>query len=272
MYYRFIIGALLATIFIAGRGMVSGQQSSVSSQADDEAAIAIYRAFYYDPLVDSALTQVSVVNGVATLTGTVPTVGSRRIAEAVARSTPGVTSVVNELVVGHSQGQYSDEEIYRNVRRAFNSDPQLDGSKLAVGVLNGRVHLAGPVPNVFMRAKAANLVGEVPGVVGVENAITVPQGANLYDNADTPPGDFYGYGKKNVRDDTLQERVEKRLRESNTVDARDVRVEMKDGVATLTGTVATDAERAAAEHQAYAAGATDIVDLLQLRPQVAAQP
>ena len=181
--------------------------------------------------------------------------------------------MVNELVVGHSQGQYSDEEIYRNIaRRAFNSDPQLDGSKLAVGVLNGRVHLAGPVPNVFMRAKAANLAGEVPGVVGVENAITVPQGANLYDNADTPPGDFYGYGKKmfamtRCRNGSKSGCEKAILSTQGTCGWR-----MKDGVATLTGTVATDAERAAAEHQAYAAGATDIVDLLQLRPQVAAQP
>src|SRR5512146_833557 len=66
---------------------------------DEALALDIYRRFYYDKRVTSATTDVTVNNGVATLTGSVPTLEARQAAEAIARSVPGVTRIIDQLEV-----------------------------------------------------------------------------------------------------------------------------------------------------------------------------
>jgi len=168
----------------------TGSSASFAPTKDELTAIAVYRAFYYDPRIVSAYTDVNVTNGVATLTGTVPNDEARQVAEDIALKTPGVTQVVNRLEVVLPQPAHPDDEIYRNVRHAIETDPQVKRYDVKVGVLNGTVYLAGPVDTVFARAKIANLAGAVPGVVQVANALTVPEGTHLY-NHDQLAGGVY---------------------------------------------------------------------------------
>lgn len=142
--------------------------------ADETAALAIYRAYFEDPRVVSAFTMVNVTNGVATLSGSVQDQPAKVIAEEIAGHTVGVTRVINNLEVIPPSPAHPDEEIYSNIRHAIATDPQVNHSNIQVGVVGGRVFLAGPVTSVYARAKIANLAAAVPGVVSVENGLTVP--------------------------------------------------------------------------------------------------
>jgi osmotically-inducible protein OsmY len=66
---------------------------------DAEIETDIENAFRRSIIIDEKKVNVSVVNGVATLTGTVPTYQAKRVAGDIARYTAGVTDVINNLVV-----------------------------------------------------------------------------------------------------------------------------------------------------------------------------
>jgi osmotically-inducible protein OsmY len=66
---------------------------------DAEIETDIENAFRRSIIIDEKKVNVSVVNGVATLTGTVPTYQAKRVAGDIARYTAGVTDVINDLVV-----------------------------------------------------------------------------------------------------------------------------------------------------------------------------
>jgi osmotically-inducible protein OsmY len=235
---------------------------------DQKLGLTIYRAFYADPRIGSAFTQVQVTNGVATLSGSVHSEAARQAAGEVAAKTPGVVRVINSLEI-KPHLEHSDEKIYRNVRHAVGTDPQVNCFNIQVGVVNGRVYLAGPVATVFARSKIANLAAAVPGVTGVANALSVPQGYHLYDR--WPPGGFYPHTKC-PSDKHLRKQITQELLTSPYLDARQIQIEVKDRVATLSGTVGSEAERDVAVHQAYQSGARLVEDALAvLPPMVAAQ-
>lgn len=263
---------LIISMVLLGSAWVQGQTSLVApapvvpsvpitvapaarpSATDDAIAIEILRAFYYDPRVPSAFTHVDVANGVATLSGSVPTNQARQAADDLAARTPGVSRVIDKLEIAPLEPAHPDEEIYRNVRHVLGADPQVNRYLFQVGVVHGRVYLAGSVDTVYARAKAANLAAEVPGVTGVENALDVPRGG--------------GYPDKTLcrSDDQLRRDIAQRLAASDMVDYEGINVYVHDGTATLTGLVANDAERNAAVHNAYAAGARFVRDGLTLLP------
>ena len=66
---------------------------------DAEIETDIENAFRRSIIIDENKVNVSVVNGLATLTGTVPTYHAKRVAGDIARYTAGVTDVINDLVV-----------------------------------------------------------------------------------------------------------------------------------------------------------------------------
>jgi osmotically-inducible protein OsmY len=227
--------------------------------ADEAASLAIYRAFYEDPRVVSALTEVNVTNGVATLSGSVQDKTARAVAEGIASRTPGVTRVINNLAVVIPKPAHPDDQIYNNIRHAIATDPQVNRYHILVGVISGRVFLAGPVDTVFARAKIANLAAAVPGVSSVENGLTVPERSSLYDSY----GNTYPRGKQ-PSDEQVKKDIESQMAASPLVEPNNVDLKVKHGVATLTGTVNSEHERDALIHDAYMGGAKEVRDNMQV--------
>ncbi|HWE61821.1 MAG TPA: BON domain-containing protein [Chloroflexota bacterium] len=60
---------------------------------------AIERRLLEDPRTRNAIIDVACLAGQVTLSGTVPTPAVKAAAEEIARSVPGVTLVINELIV-----------------------------------------------------------------------------------------------------------------------------------------------------------------------------
>ena len=108
-------------------------------------------------------------------------------------------------------------------------DPDVDASAIMVEDTDGDVVLSGSVPSYPQYVQAAAVARRVPGVGYVHNRLEVA----------LPPGDH--------RDDpTLAAMANDALTLGHTV-AEGVEATAKDGVVTLTGTVRSGAERAAAE-------------------------
>jgi len=115
---------------------------------------------------------VSVVNGVVTLAGTVGTYAEKSDAADDAWTAPGVVDVVNNITVVPPYTR-TDADIAAGVRNALNSDPSIDASNVNVSVVNGTVYLRGTVPTYYHVQQAGNDAWGVAGVLNVVNELGV---------------------------------------------------------------------------------------------------
>lgn len=116
--------------------------------------------------------QVTVVNGVVTLSGKVGSYAEKFDAADDAWTAPGVVDVVNNITVVPPHVR-SDAEIAADVRNALQTDPAIDATNVHVTVINGTVYLRGSVPTYYQVQQASNDAWGVPGVVNVINELTV---------------------------------------------------------------------------------------------------
>jgi osmotically-inducible protein OsmY len=183
---------------------------------------------------------VSVKKGVVTLSGEIETLSKKWAAEEAALRVRGVKAVANELEVRlPNVAERTDEEIAQAVVRALTWDVDVPASEIQVIVSNGWVTLKGTVEVLFQRVAALRAVRHLTGVRGVSNLLEVRQ--------PTPaPAD-------------VKQRIERALVRNAEVDAKGVRVEVRDHTAILRGIVRSDAERRAAAGSAGSApGITEV--------------
>lgn len=115
---------------------------------------------------------VSVVNGVVTLTGTVGTYAEKSDAADDAWRAPGVVDVVDGITVLPPFTR-SDTDIAADIRQAIARDPAIDPNNVTVSVVNGTVYLRGTVPTYYQVQQAANDAWGVTGVLSVVNELGV---------------------------------------------------------------------------------------------------
>jgi osmotically-inducible protein OsmY len=211
------------------------RKASFADRDDEELQQAVKDAFLYDPRVLSFRPEVSVADGVVTLSGTVRDLAAKRAAEADARNVVGVWRVKNRIKVRPLD--VDDDGIEARLADVFFEDPLLTRWDITIDSMLGVVTLTGTVNTPFEKNRAERLAARVSGVVEVINRLE-------HQYRWTPRPDW------EIRAD-----IEDHLWWSPFVDADDVRVEVDAGVATLSGEVATWGERRAAERNAFEAGA-----------------
>jgi osmotically-inducible protein OsmY len=189
----------------------------------------IRQELIWDDRVDDLDIEVSVVNGVATLTGTVPNYTQRSLAAMDAWKIDGVKNVTNLLDVTYPTTVTvpTDAEIKGNAESTLIWNSTVDSTDIDVSVTNGTVTLEGSVPTYWQHRLAEDLVAGLTGVVMVENHLTV-----------VPTEDF--------EDEVIAQDVEDALERNLYVVAENITVEVSDGTVTLTGTVPTYNARAEA--------------------------
>jgi len=185
--------------------------------------------------------QISTLDGVVTLTGTVPNLLAEREVLRIARSTRGVRSVIDELSVVPEER--SDAAIAADVRKALSSDVATSTYDLDEQVHQGVVRLTGTVNSWAERWLASDVVRGVRGVVGIE--------------------DYTDVTGKARTDEQIREDLESRLRNDAWVDDILIDVEVHDGSVTLSGAVGSAEEKMLAANDALLVGAKD-VDVDQL--------
>ena len=213
--------------------------------SDQEIAKAIEQAFVYDPRVSSFDIHAEVTDGVATLSGVVGSLKAKNAAEEDAESTVGVWRVKNYLRV-RPAARPTDEIVAQRVEQAFSRDPYLNPREIAISVRNGKVYLYGTVESSFEKAHAEELASNVKGAAEIKNNLRA-------------------YETWRWKTDwEIKEDIENELFWSPFVDSNEVHVSVKDGIATLTGTVESWRERGAAADNAYDGGAREVHNHLRV--------
>ncbi|MDR4468982.1 MAG: BON domain-containing protein [Nitrospira sp.] len=221
------------------------QRASYPDPTDDEIARAVKDAFSQDPRLRSFTPRVEVRTGTVNLSGSVGNLVAKRAAEDDARHTVGVRTVNNRLEVRPSVNA-RDEDIADRVRQRLKIHPTVDPGDITVIAQNGIVSLDGAVDNLNQQRMAEDLAGRVGGVVAVTNRLQVK-------------------GTRPMRmDEELKTSIEDQLWWSPFVDEALVQVEVRQGVATLTGTVDTAWEKRVAEENAREGGASIVRNHLQV--------
>lgn len=149
-----------------GNRLFFDRQQNEVEKADMKLTAKSMRVLEADPLLsrsDIAHIGIRVSDSVATLTGHVAQAGNQARAEAIVRALPGVTKVVNHLVV--------DGELMITVAQALGHDPQTEQEALQVNVQHGVVHLGGFMKRAAVRTRAAQVAASIPQVRGVINGI-----------------------------------------------------------------------------------------------------
>jgi osmotically-inducible protein OsmY len=197
----------------------------------------VVRQLDWDPAVDASAIGVSADGGIVTLTGFVDSYVEKLAAERVAKRVRGVRGVANDVTVRQMVDR-TDADIAHDAVQALKSRPAL-GDTVQVAVHRGHVTLTGQVEWLLQKEAAESAVKHVRGLLGVFNHITVKP-------------------KSGQRD--IHRRIVTTLHHHADLDARQIKVDVKDDTVTLTGSVGTWMQRDAAERAAGAAPGITRVD------------
>ena len=127
----------------------------------------------WDPVLDDTRIVVKADDGKVTLTGAVVTYNDLDLAAEDVWSVGGVKEVDNELMVGFTGATIADLDIESACVTALDADRIVPHGSVTPTVLDGWVTLTGEVRNHFQRQAAVHAVGRIPGVLGVNNDITL---------------------------------------------------------------------------------------------------
>jgi osmotically-inducible protein OsmY len=239
---------------------------------DAAIARAVQGRFRSNPYVDAEDLEALVDDGSVTLRGSVDSLKAKRIANALAQGTRGVTNVRNRPRVRPDGAALSDQEMQTRIVGALAANPITEASEITVTVDRGTVTLAGRVDNWFEKGMADEVAAGISGVREVNNRVAVDEGTDrlAYDpHVDSwSIYDFDWYQPEPVtiwrQDGSIAAEIEDELRWSPFVDADEVDVSVHNGVATLTGTVDSIAESSAARENAFEGGASGVINQLEI--------
>jgi osmotically-inducible protein OsmY len=195
----------------------------------------------FEPSIDAADIGVAVEDGVATLTGHVPTYAQKITVEDVVRRVKGVKGIAQEIEVRpFGTNRTADDEIAKRALSTINWNTAIPDDAVQVKVQEGWVTLTGKVEWQYQKTAAADAVRDLAGVVGVTNRIEIASRASAFD---------------------VKKRIEDALKRNAEIEAQAIRVNVLDGgKITLDGKVHAWSERRAAERAAWSAPGVKVVD------------
>lgn len=195
----------------------------------------------FEPSLTAAGIGVAVKDGVATLTGHVPSFFEKLAAERATGRVKGIRAIAEELEVRLPFNvQHDDQEI---ARRALNilewgTFPSVKAEH--VKVEKGWVTLSGEVTWQYQKESATAAIRRLAGVTGVSNLITI--------RPRVTPGDVH-------------DRISKAYKRNAELESAGIRVSVEGGKVSLSGKVRAWDDRRAAENAAWAIpSVTQVVD------------
>ena len=193
-----------------------GVRERMALLSDDQLNQTVRDALYQDMRVEPFDIAVDASYGHVTLRGTIPSYHQKQLAEQDAREVVGVAWVSNLLSVRTEPR--SDDAILQDIRSAIDSDYLLNGQDVKVRVQDGKVTLTGNVNEYYEKSDATTVASKVLGVWDVVNNISVNW--------------FFKF-----TDAALEQRIKDRLLSHDATRwvADQIKVNVKDGKATLTG-------------------------------------
>jgi osmotically-inducible protein OsmY len=213
---------------------------------DHEIKTAIDRALANAADVEADDIGVGVHRGAITLSGEVDSELQKAAAVGAAQRVAGVIGVADEIVVRQAEGVPHDADIACSASDALTHARLVPAGSVKVTVHDHTVTLTGTVHWEFEREAARRAVAGLPGVSWISNRVDV-----------RPPEELTPAILKTLITEALVQQAEQ-------VAGR-ISVAVRGQRATLTGTVASHAERREVERAARAAaGVTDVVNELRV--------
>lgn len=213
-------------------------QDSAAPLSPSEVQELLERELQHDGIVDSSHIDAEVSEGVATLSGSVPSLGDKERAARIAGTVKGIAAVVNRLRVDPNDHR-EDQEILRDVREAVLVDPVADSYELDLDVQGSVVVLRGSVDSWAERDLCERVVSRIRGVTGVSNELSV-----THIDPRSP--------------EELRKEVAGRLRWDVYVDDGLIKTEIEDKSIRLVGLVGSTAEKQRAVHLAHVRGVESV--------------
>ncbi len=229
----FVIACVIAV------GLSAAGQDVAKAATDRDITRAVERSLLVEESVSSHLIDVTTIDGVVTLSGSVSHLLEKDRALSAAARIKGVRSIIDRLNV--RPVEKSDDEIRRDVNKALAFDPATDSYEIDVAVDDGIVTLTGAVESWAEKLLAADVAKGVAGVEDIHNRVT------------------YSY-ESDRSDFDVEADIEGRLESDPYVDETMIDVTVSDGVAMLTGTVGSVAEKSYVLNDARVAGLKRIID------------
>lgn len=195
----------------------------------------------WEPSVDLAGIDVTVVEGIVALSGFATSYARKLAAESAAMRVAGVRALANNITVRCTcDSTTADHEIARRIIDVFAYDALIPGQAIKVVVERGWVSLTGEVEWKYQSEAASHAAGRIAGVTGVSNNIAISTKANIPD---------------------IRRRIEEAFRRQAGLDAAGVTIAANGHKVTLGGKVKAWHERRLAEQAAWAApGVTQVDD------------
>lgn len=192
-------------------------------------------------------------NGSIRLDGWVPRLADRqRIGEAVTRL--AMPAPVESCLLVGPPGQHPDNAIQRAVLDFMMADRAFDPTSIHAEVTSGVVHLTGLIDTSIHQRYAGALCWWIPGVRGVRNDLQV-----IYPESEN--------------DELLAETVQLLQDKDPLVDVTEILILSQGGVITLSGTVAGQVARDAAESDAWAVeGVREVINQIEVASIPGAPP
>ena len=202
--------------------------SSATDRKIEDAAKASYN--YRTVLEDHVKIKAS--DGVVTLTGTVMDADDRDLAEDTVENLPGVVRVDNQIVIKSTVPEYSDAWIALKIRSRLLVKAHVSLATTKVDVNDGVVTLTGTAENAAQKDLTEAYVKDIDHVKSVRNELVVqapPAGGGTMADA--------------IDDASITSQVKYELLRHRSTSALKTKVVTNDGVVTITGEAASEAEK-----------------------------
>lgn len=247
--FIFLVGAVLYFYFYP-QAPVPQAASQVLQQASDTTTTGkVKSAFALSKRLSVYEIGVTTQTSVVTLSGQVPTEIDKELAGNVARDTTGVNQVNNQIQVEpavkpseaslREGARIADLEIQADLRERLSASSELAGKPIQINVQNRKVTLTGQVETPAQKTGAEQLTRSIAGVTEVDNQLSV----------NNPAAEQMEVPGVATKDAELSRQIGFALftERDNFRAVGAIKVDCKEGLVTLTGTVPVRAERALAE-------------------------
>lgn len=212
--------------------------AATSHMTDQSIADAVEDELLFDQSVPLNDIDVSVIDNIVTLEGSVNNLMAKERAAGLAGTVKGVRAVVNEIEVEPYWGRM-DSAIENDAEEALLYDPATESWEIEVDVQGNKATLTGTVDSWQERRLAEKVVKGVRGITEVVNNIEV---------------DY----KTDRTDMEIEEEIKKALHWDKLVDDGLITVKVQGGKVKLSGTVGSAAEKSQARYDAWGAGVESV--------------